>query len=52
MAGNDRLTAVHEQPEPSEEEAEQAADRIPDEEPERDERTADGDDFEPPIDEA
>jgi hypothetical protein len=40
MAGNDRLTRVHEQPQPTEEEQEQAPERIPDEEPARDERSA------------
>lgn len=49
MPGNDRLTGVHEQPEPTEEEQEQAPDRIPEEEPERDERAADGDQSEEPI---
>jgi hypothetical protein len=42
MCGNDRLTAVHEQPNQTEEEQEQAADRLPEEEPERDERAEGG----------
>jgi hypothetical protein len=43
MAGNDRLTAVHEQPEPTEEELEQAPERIPEEEPDRDQRSVEND---------
>jgi hypothetical protein len=52
MAGNYRLTTVHEQPQPTEEEQEQAPERIREEEPERDERAADGDEPEEPIHDA
>lgn len=38
---------VHEQPEPTEEEQEDALDRIPEEEPERDDRAADEESEEP-----
>jgi hypothetical protein len=47
MAGNDRLTAVHEQPEPTEEEQEQTPERIPVEEPDRDERSVENESEEP-----
>jgi hypothetical protein len=47
MAGNDRLRRVHEQPQPTEEEQEQAPERVADEEPERDERSADDETGEP-----
>jgi hypothetical protein len=43
---------VHEQPQPTEDEQEQAPERISEEEPERDERTTDGDEPEEPIHEA
>jgi hypothetical protein len=43
---------VHEQPQPTEDEQEDALERIPEEEPERDERAADGDEPEEPIHEA
>jgi hypothetical protein len=52
MVGNDRLTAVHEQPEPIEEEQEQTPERISEEEPDRDERSADADEPEDPIHDA
>jgi hypothetical protein len=52
MLGNDRLRPMHEHPEPTEEEQEQAPQRLPDEEPERDERAAGGDPPEEPIHEA
>jgi len=52
MAGNDRLTRVHEQPQPTEEEQEQAPERVPEEEPERDERSAEDGETEEPIHEA
>jgi hypothetical protein len=42
MVGNDRLTAVHEQPEPTEEEQDQAPQRLDEEEPDRDERAEGG----------
>ena len=44
---NDSLTAVHEQPQPTEEEQEDALERIPEEEPDRDERSADDEPEEP-----
>jgi hypothetical protein len=47
MPGNDRLTAVHEQPQPTEEEQEEVLERIPEEEPERDDRAADEEPEEP-----
>jgi hypothetical protein len=52
MAGNDRLRRVHEQPQPTEEEQEQAPERVADEEPERDERSADEDETGEPVHEA
>lgn len=42
MLGNDRLTAVHEQPEPTEEEQEQTPERLEEEEPDRDPRQGGG----------
>jgi hypothetical protein len=43
---------VHEQPDATEEEQEQAPQRIPVEEPDRDERTPDADEPEEPTDDA
>jgi hypothetical protein len=42
MPGNDRLAAMHEQREPTEEEEEQTPERLEEEEPERDERAEGG----------
>jgi hypothetical protein len=42
MLGNDRLTAVHEQPEPTDEEQEQTPGRLEEEEPDRDPRQGGG----------
>lgn len=43
---------MHEQPQPTDDEQEDALERIPEEEPERDERASDGDEPEEPIHEA